>query len=214
MKKLGNWWVPVREEVGIRDILAEWEYKHKPVLSLVKKRRRVIQAGGYVGVFPKGLSGYFDEVITFEPVQENWLCLLTNLKDVTNIKKFNCALGNSKGLLKVKQTVHNNCGAVQLEDSDSGHIKVVKLDDLSFRDVDLLWLDLEGFEAKALLGAKKLIKKYKPIIVLENNGLIHEFPSGKEGSEDLRNWMKKEFNYVISKRLMRDDVFVPRRLFN
>lgn len=212
MKVLDGWWVPDREEVGIRDILNEWELKHSSVLSYTKRRRKVIQAGGYVGVFPKGLSKFFDEVITFEPVQDNWECLVKNIQE-PNIRKFNSAIGDQESKLKIHKTIHNNCGAIQLQPSPSGEINLVKLDDLNFKDIDLLWLDLEGYEAKALLGAKKLIKKYKPTIVLENNGLIHEFPSGKQGSEALRSWMKQEFGYSFKERLMRDEVFVPKGIF-
>lgn len=212
MKKLADWWVPDREEVGIIDILNEWEEKHKNVLSYVKKKRKAIQAGGYVGVFSKGLSKYFEEVITFEPVKENWDCLVENIQE-PNIRKFNSAIGDQNTALKIRKIIHNNCGAIQLESSSSGDIKLVRLDDLYFENIDLLWLDLEGYEVKALLGAKNLIKKYKPVIVLENNGLIHEFPSGKQGSENLRHWMKEKFSYSFKERLMRDEVFVYEGLF-
>lgn len=211
MKYLNNWWVPVRDEVGTSAIINEWETKHKKVLSLVNKNTRVLQAGGCVGVFPKGLSKYFKEVITFEPVEENWECLVKNLEGIENIKKFNSGLSDRVTKVGFHKIIANNCGAIQLKEEEFGQMKLVPFDNLMIGEVNLMWLDLEGYEAKALLGAKNTIKKYKPVIVLENNGLIHEFKGTKEGSQELRNWMFDTFNYVLSDRLARDDIYTPKK---
>lgn len=212
MKKLHDWIVPDREEVGIRDILNEWANKEKQVLSMVSKRTRAVQAGGYVGVFPLGLSKHFEHVTTFEPVQENWECLLKNTKDNEKINKFQLALSNENHTVSISNTIDNNCGAVQLHNDKEGGIQAVTLDSImGYQEVNLLWLDLEGFEAKALQGATNIIQKHKPVIVIENNGLIPEFPSGKRGSKELRIWVEKTFGYTLKSRLMRDDLFIPQK---
>lgn len=211
MKQLYDWVVPDREEVGIRDILNEWDNKEKEVISRVSKRNRAVQAGGHVGVFPLGLSKHFKNVTTFEPVQENWECLLQNTKDNNKISKFQFALSNANHTASVSHTIENNCGAVQLHNDKEGSIQAVTLDSiLGEQEVNLLWLDLEGFEAKALQGAANIIEKHRPVIVIENNGLIPEFPSDKRGSEELRIWVEKTFDYIFQSRLMRDDLFIPR----
>ena len=103
-----------------------------------------------------------------------------------------------------------NCGAIRLEYTEViSDIQVVQLDSYNLSNLDLLWLDIEGIEVKALMGAYNNIHYFKPVIVIENNGLIHEFPSDKEGSQDFRDWMKKVFNYKFYKRMMRDDIFIP-----
>jgi FkbM family methyltransferase len=213
MKYLNNWWVPVRDEVGNPDILREWETKHEKVLSLVKKNNRVLQAGGCVGVFPKGLSKHFKEVITFEPVEDNWDCLEANLDGIDNIRKFNSGLSDRKTSVGLYKMIANNCGAVQLKEKEFGDMQLVAFDTLMIGEINLIWFDLEGYEVKALLGAKNTIKKYKPIIVLENNGLIHEFPGTREGSEGLRKWMFDTFGYTLADRLARDDIYIPKRGF-
>lgn len=208
MKLINAFWVPDTEQQGIFDILNEWNQKGPSIVNALRHRRVAVQAGGYVGVFPQSLSKYFNEVVTFEPVPENWECLVKNTENVSNISRHNCALGNKQESVKIKVAKPGNCGAIQLEACKDGEIQVSTLDSFELNNVDLLWLDVEGFEVKALLGARATIQKTKPVIVLENNGLIHEFPSDKEGSQDFRNWMKEEFNYTHVARLMRDDVFV------
>ena len=207
MKKVQDWIIPDREASGIVDILREWENKHLDVLSLVPNKGLAVQAGGYVGVFPKNLSYFFNKVLTFEPVEENWNCLIKNIQE-KNIVKINAGLGNCTGKAKIKKIIPNNCGAIQLESENDGDISIVCLDDYISEQVDLLWLDIEGYEVKALQGAKNTIKKYTPVIVLENNGLIPEFPGSLDGSIELRNWMKEVFGYSFVKRIMRDDIFI------
>jgi hypothetical protein len=46
-------------------------------------------------------------------------------------------------------------------------IDMIKLDDFLHEKIDLIHLDLEGYEFEALKGAKELIERDKPIIVLE-----------------------------------------------
>ena len=52
---------------------------------------------------------------------------------------------------------------------------IITIDSLNLSDVDLIHLDLEGYELFALQGAIETIKRYKPLIVLETNDLCNEF---------------------------------------
>ena len=42
-----------------------------------------------------------------------------------------------------------------------------KIDDLNLKDIGFIKIDAEGAELKVLIGAKKLIKKYKPTLLIE-----------------------------------------------
>jgi len=50
-------------------------------------------------------------------------------------------------------------------------VNTIKIDDLNLKP-DLIKLDIEGYEYKALLGAVKTIKKFKPIIYIENPSIV------------------------------------------
>lgn len=205
-----NWAVPKGDKVTVRDIKLEWNNKGNFVIDLCKNKNRVVQAGGNLGIFPYHLSRYFDEVITFEPIKKNYTCLLENIKSKNNIIVHRLALGDKSGCARIQLEKPGNCGAIRLEYTEViSDIQVVQLDSYNLSNLDLLWLDIEGFEVKALMGAYNNIHYFKPVIVIENNGLIHEFPSDKEGSQDFRDWMKKVFNYKFYKRMMRDDIFIP-----
>ena len=66
------------------------------------------------------------------------------------------------------------------------------LDSYNFKTVDLIKIDVEGHEFRVLKGGENTIKKYSPIIIIEDNGSDEKW--GKEtGAIDLL----KEMGYEI-----------------
>ena len=131
-----------------------------------KHRRSVVQAGGHIGIFPMELSKLFKRVYTFEPEAENFRCLVRNaLGD--NVFPQRAALGAVNGGRKL-QVQPRNTGGHQMT-HDPGEIPMLRIDDLGLTDVDLLLLDLEGYEFFALLGAMQTIMRTRPLIIVEQN---------------------------------------------
>ena len=95
-----------------------------------------------------------------------------------------------------------------MKETEDGDINITTIDMMKAKDVDLIYLDVEGWEAKALIGARATIRESKPVIVTENKGLIPMYPGTFEGSQDFRDWVCT-LGYKHHSRLMRDDVFVP-----
>lgn len=173
-----------------------------------------VQAGGNVGVFPVFMARMYKHVLTFEPDPENFRCLEINGGGCENLQMAPAALGAERGKCKVYQPDDepNNCGALKVLPSEDGTIPIVALDEFNLPVCHLLYLDVEGFEADALRGAKETIMRCRPLIVIENKGHNPEFPPEGDpfdGSDALRRWVEDTFNYQHVSRLMRDDVFTP-----
>jgi hypothetical protein len=49
----------------------------------------------------------------------------------------------------------------------NGSIPMFKLDSLDLEPIDYMKIDCEGYEYNILVGAEQTIKKYKPIVVVE-----------------------------------------------
>jgi FkbM family methyltransferase len=203
-----DWIVPEGDLVTLPAVLNEWLTKGDKVLSYVKNKNTVVQAGGNLGVFPYYLSKHFGTVLTFEPVPETYICLQRNTKDILNIIAVNNALGAKNSKADIDLVIPGNCGATNLKYTETGDIHVIALDGLALSALDLVWLDVEGFEVEALKGMSKHINNYKPVIVLENKGLIPGFGGDLDGSTKLRDWMLETFNYTLAERLMRDDIYI------
>jgi len=86
--------------------------------------------------------------------------------------------------------------------SDIGQeVKIVKLDSIIPKDckISLIHLDLEGFEFDALLGAKEIIERDKPIIVLEIDSRAVTYNSFMES---INYFPKKQLIFNSNERMV------------
>lgn len=146
----------------------DWITSHKAIYQkYVKNFDIVIQAGGNCGLYPKLFSKMFKVVYTFEPDPFNFHCLVNNCQD-DNIIKFNCALGDKHMMMAVDRISKTNVGMNKMIEAENAYIPVLRLDDFNFPCVDLIQLDVEGFEINIFYGAKETIRIHNPIITCEN----------------------------------------------
>jgi FkbM family methyltransferase len=178
--------------------------KLAPVVELCKKRDVVVQAGGNCGVFPLALSQLFGNVYTFEPDPANFVALAVNTANVPNIVKMQAALGDKPQLVGLINDENENCGSLRI--TFKGIVPTLRIDDLGLFDCDLIYLDIEGRELSALMGARKTIQNKKPVIVIEDKGLSSHY-GVPQGAAVL--WLQETFNYRVHSKLARDVVLVP-----
>jgi len=114
-----------------------------------------LQNSNKLNIFKKACSNKYQKITLFTPFKK----ILTykiylkyfssySLKFVK--KKFIKYFNNQNNFFYEKTTVHT-----------------IKIDDLNLKP-DLIKLDIEGYEMKAILGAAKTINKFKPLIYIEN----------------------------------------------
>lgn len=153
------------------DCFYEWDvldYISDQYGSLIKGSV-IVDVGGNIG----NHSRYFEEYLnpkcvhTFEPDPDNFRLLKKNVHKPTTFLH-NRALGNENkevGLYNWNQ--NNNSGTVAVTEGTG--TMMVRLDDFSLRDVALLKVDVEGFEADVLRGAELTIKACRPVVFIEPN---------------------------------------------
>lgn len=120
----------------------------------------------------------FKKIIALEPDKGNFNAMqkrVARLKDEWNLDDdkivlYNYGVGSESSVLSFKST--GDMGAMFVpddsddRDKDEDSISIVALDDIIDERIDLLIADVESYEYDMLLGAKKLIKKYKPSIAV------------------------------------------------
>lgn len=128
-----------------------------------------IQAGGNAGIHPIVLSDYFERVYTWEPEPINFAAMTENLarRQIANVVPINGALGREEGRCGLNIWPPNR-GAVSTTMGDE--VTVEPLDPWNLEPVRFIQLDVEGDELDVLAGAKELIKRYAPYIMLEVRG--------------------------------------------
>lgn len=169
----------------------------EPALEHCKGFDVVVQAGGNCGVWPLWLSERFKAVYTFEPDPLNFYCLSRNCAK-PNIIKMQAALGDKTGFIDLARE-RRNIGAHYID--GEGLIPTLCIDSLGLEACDYICLDIEGYELKALHGAKNTIEKYSPVIQVEDKGLSDKYGSFKG---DIENWLISEYDYEVIARPHRD----------
>ena len=139
----------------------------------------LIDCGAFIGshtILMKKLDKNND-IFCFEMMPEHYKVLLDNIKlnNLSNVYTFNCAISDTNGSLVIPNTDYmasNNYGGISLHNSIKSDISVIKMT-LDFilpfitKPLTFIKMDIEGNEILALHGAKNLLTKYKPIILIE-----------------------------------------------
>lgn len=165
----------------------------------------MVQAGGNVGVWPRYLKEKFKTVYTFEPNPENFKYLCMNCPEY-EIIKLNAALGERNQLIHTTLTEKetNNIGAYQV--GRGGFIPTFTIDQLNLESCDLIILDIEGYELRAIVGAEQTIDRFSPVIHLEDKGLSERYGVAKG---DVLNHLKLK-GYEVAESFNRDFICTRR----
>ena len=184
LNKIGHWDLPVQ------------------IANLCENKKLVVQAGGNAGLYPKQYSRLFQSVITLEPDYRNFTCLCHNVPE-ENVIKHQAAVGDVESAIELETNPRwneTNTGALKVK--GGGTIKQITIDSLNV-DPDLIHLDVEGFEAFALLGAQATINRSRPLIVLETNGSGDDYGWPQEKIDALLS----SWNYKIYVKWDHDTVY-------
>ncbi|EQD55678.1 Methyltransferase FkbM domain protein, partial [mine drainage metagenome] len=121
-------------------------------------------------------SKHFDQVVSFEPVQNNCWILKANvrLNKIKNITLIDKALGNIDSVMSVSDDSDNtNHNLLEADFSDPENLVDVRIGDDILNQltlplpVVLIKIDVEGFEPAVVEGLSKTIKRDKPLIFWE-----------------------------------------------
>ncbi len=144
----------------------------------------IIHAGTFFGDFLPALSRSVVEgkhVWAFEPNTENYRCaqITMVLNDIKNVHLIQAGLGVEEASANVvvedrKGKGLGGCSRIveSIEEGDvTEKVNIVALDEVipQDRDISIVQLDVEGYEQKALEGGIELIKRCRPILILEDD---------------------------------------------
>lgn len=165
---------------------------------------------GYYALLESKKVGQSGNVWAIEPSPENFSTLVDNIKlqNNKNVKAFNFAIGDKNGEIEFIINKKSNWSKIKEENDPVGlGDKIIKvplktLDSFSeeskFEKIDLLRMDVEGYENKIIFGGLKFLKKFRPIIMIE----IHKMIMGKNETKKMLEKLK-EINYE-------NQYFIPR----
>jgi FkbM family methyltransferase len=146
----------------------------------IRPNQTILDIGAHIGLysvfFSKKLQGT-GRVICFEPTPGTFAILrnTVQLNALKNCTLVNAAIAEKSGTLKFNLTSKDGEGSnanslVQTERSvNSTEVKVYSIDDYCREEnlkIDVLKIDVEGYELNALIGAEETFKNDKPVGIL------------------------------------------------
>lgn len=194
--------IAVHENDLISNILEKthiWEpYNIALINQYVKPGDVVLDIGANIGLFTIVLSDAVQStgiVHSFEPVKMNYILLEENTNTLSNVIRYNTALGNVNGNITMNSE-YGNAGNSYIINEVTGDIPIIRLDSLNLSP-NFIKIDVQGFEYDVILGGLETIKKYRPIMIVELEDLNNSIPTSYKNSKTNVIKLLSDLNYSI-----------------
>jgi FkbM family methyltransferase len=163
-----------------KEIIEQHEYEPEVTRlleELLEPGHTFVDVGANVGYYTllgSRLVGPSGRVIAVEPSSENCRSILLSMAEsgVTNVTLLPIALDDRQGWSHISPRIGSNASFVSddIDEIARGYGTIVptfRLDQLIDGPIDVIKIDVEGAECRAVVGATSLITKHRPIVVTE-----------------------------------------------
>jgi FkbM family methyltransferase len=224
-KALGLFWMLNPDDKGLSAEIAV-EGIHEPFLTslleeLIMEGMTVVDIGaniGYFALLESRLTGTKGKVIAIEPSPVTFYYLKQNLElnKANNVNPLNVAIGDRTGkatMYLYEQTNWNTLVPLDREFHTSVEVDTITLDELleDQLQVDVIRMDIEGYECKIIYGMKKILERYNPLLIIEIHGGLVPLDNIAKLLNELGN-MGYSIKCMIPR--IKEEVFLGRPLAN
>jgi FkbM family methyltransferase len=170
IEKVNGFWVP-SNDIHIEEWKSGKPFTQNKCLNKFlkycqiqsKKMKTVIDVGAWCGTWAKAIEPFAKKVIAFEPDKTHFTCLQRN-----------CTINCDPRM----EAVGSEIKTISLTDDDftqakridkQGSIRMITLDHMNYLDVDMIKIDVEGYEMEVLKGATKTLEGIDYLMIELNN---------------------------------------------
>jgi FkbM family methyltransferase len=155
--------------------------KLNTALEFVKNYTTAIDAGANYGIMSYNLNSKFSKIYAFEVDTPVRACLEKNVEkfQLDNVVVCDCGLSDKEEIVSLNY-LKNTFGTHINKEVAGTHI-CKTLDSFELTEVGFIKLDCEGYEPYILKGAEQTIKKYRPVILMEEKNYSKRY-YGEEGN--------------------------------
>jgi len=173
----------------------------RAALPYVRNWQRAVDVGAHQGIWTRELRKHFAAVESFEPVPANFWHL-PELDHGEEHRVYPYGIGARQEKARFAAGTENT-GQWHIDAEGEVQAQIYPLDWFHFNQVGLLKFDVEGYELFALQGAVETIETWKPVVIIEVNGL-HQRYAVKDGAAEL--WLMQR-GYKLREHIGRDLVW-------
>ena len=215
MKESHGFWFPEYDDhfpkmlnkSMLKDGVARYQWRARDAaVAQCSQRRTCIDIGANVGLWACDLVKSFEHVIAFEPVSEFIECFKKNVPG-SNYTMHQMALGRSESFIEMN-IVQGNTGHTHIDQTSigKGTIPLKTLDSFNLTNIDMIKIDVEGFEGEILAGALKTIELNKPVLVIEQQK--HEYQNDMQETPAIK--ILESWGYEVVESFNKDWVLKYR----
>ena len=198
VEDLDFWYLSNDRVIGQRIALDKYEkFETAMMMAQTSKDLVAVDVGANIGYYTLLLAKRVKKVYAFEPDKKVFKILEKNVKEnnLKNVVLFNKAVGKENKKVKVIRN-SNNFGDSRINLPKSlfdkrDLVECIKLDEVIKEKVDLMKIDVQGWEPQVIKGAKRIIKKDRPILFLE-------YTPSEYKNEVMISFLKKIYKNVWS----------------
>lgn len=163
-------------------------------LSFVTKFDTAIDAGANYGLMSYHLNSRFKKIHAFEVESKVCQCLKENVRrfNLDNVTVYDYGLGDEEKTVSLRYNKHSFATHVDPEIKE-GEFQIKTLDSLNLDSCDFIKIDCEGYEPHIIRGGEQTIKKFKPVIIMEDKNLSEIYgEDGQSSVNILESWGYKK----------------------
>lgn len=183
---------------------------HNVVRITPARRRIAIDCGANIGMTTIALAHYFEQVYAFEADPLTYECLVKNTEFLDNVICINAAVSDASNkplrFVRTEEGVSGHTHILNKEvDETTANVFTVNsvtLDGHRYsKCVDFIKMDIEGCEYDALHGSVQLLKKHRPVLLIEMS-------KAKVLAFDDFYMFLREYGYIFVDKIGRDFLFI------
>jgi len=172
IEKVNGIWVP-SNDVHIEQWRAGQPFTQNKCLnsfiswcqSQNKKFRTALDIGAWCGTWSVAMSNYCKNIHAFEPDSTHFECLTRNVGPHVHVDPKMIAVGDNNDTVALTNDDFTQARRI----AGKGDIQLHTVDSFDFKNVDLIKIDVEGYEMRVLKGAEKTLKNCQFLMIELNN---------------------------------------------
>ncbi len=206
MRQSNGWWLPDSDRYFADFTKDGFQLDHlDAALQHVTAWDCALDIGAHVGLWTRVMGDRFKLVVAFEAARDTFDCLVKNVS-MPNVATHHLAVGNANQFVTIGDdpTREGNTGARFIR-LGTGDVQMIPVDDLGLVNCNFMKIDVEGFEAGVLKGARKTIQQHWPVIIMETD---KRFARARYGVPDqAATGLLIDWGYKVVEHIRPDKVF-------